>query len=134
MDEHGTKGGGTAYWLPGDTHTSPARYIDALGPLPDGALLAAPVAPAPTPDELEARFSGLVTARLNTFAAEKQYDDIASARLAALSADFAEDGKTAQAAYDSTWTAAIALMEQVRSGELTPEQAVDQLPQLVWPD
>jgi hypothetical protein len=84
-------------------------------------------------DAREAVFSALVTARLNDFAKQKQYDDIASARLAALSSDFSADGQAAQAAYDATWTAAIALMGQVRAGTLTPEQAVEQLPALVWP-
>jgi hypothetical protein len=83
-------------------------------------------------DEREARFSAAVTARLNAFAAEKQYDDIASARLAALSTEFAADGQAAQAAYDQTWTAAIALMPQVRSGALSVEQALAQLPGLSW--
>ena len=30
MDEHGTKQGGTPYWLPGDDHNSPARYPPRL--------------------------------------------------------------------------------------------------------
>ncbi|MDR1490517.1 MAG: hypothetical protein LBS65_08585 [Desulfovibrio sp.] len=34
--------------VPGDTHTSPARYMEELGPLPDGALLERPAAPPPT--------------------------------------------------------------------------------------
>jgi hypothetical protein len=108
--------------------------MDALGPLPEGALLAAPDAPPPTPDELEARYAGLVTARLNAYAAQRQYDDIGAARLALLSPEYNADGVAAQAAYDATWTAAIALMAQVRSGALTPEQAVEQLPELAWPD
>ena len=89
--------------------------------------------PPPTPDQLEAAFSAAVTARLNDFALERQYDDITSARLAALSGEFAADGTIAQAAYDNTWTSAIALMPQVRSGELMPEQALEQLPALAWP-
>ena len=133
-DKHGTKQGGTPFWLPGDTHTSPARYVEELGPLPEGAMLEQPAPPPPTPDELEARFSVLVTARLNAFAAEKQYDDITSARLAALSDDFSADGEVAKAAYDATWTAAIALVPGVRNGELTPDEAVEQLPALVWPE
>ena len=36
------EGTGTAYWLPGDTWQSPARYMKDLGPLPDGALLERP--------------------------------------------------------------------------------------------
>jgi hypothetical protein len=71
---------------------------------------------------------------LNAFARERQYDDISSARLAALSAEYASDGAVAQSAYDQTWTAAIALMPQVRSGALTVEQAVEQLPALTWPE
>jgi hypothetical protein len=86
-----------------------------------------------SPDELEAGFSGLVTARLDAFAAQRQYDNITSARLAALSSDFTADGQTAQAAYDATWTAAIALMPDVRAGTKTPEQAVEELPALAWP-
>ena len=39
MDSKGTKIGGTPYWQPaeGDDYTSPSRYMDSLGPLPDGA-------------------------------------------------------------------------------------------------
>ena len=33
------EGSGTAYWLPGDTWQTPARYLTELGPLPEGALL-----------------------------------------------------------------------------------------------
>ena len=33
------------YWLPGDTWDMPARHMSDLGPLPAGALLAAPVKP-----------------------------------------------------------------------------------------
>lgn len=47
----GVKTGGTPYWLDGDTHETAARYMTALGPLPDGALLAQPEKPVPTLDE-----------------------------------------------------------------------------------
>ena len=86
-----------------------------------------------SPDEREAEFSALVTARLETFAREKGYDTMDKARLAALSSEYQTDGQAAQAAYDATWTAAIALMGQVRAGTLTPEQALEELPALVWP-
>ncbi|MDR1396989.1 MAG: hypothetical protein LBJ14_04595 [Desulfarculales bacterium] len=85
------------------------------------------------PEELSAAFTAAINVRLNAFAALRQYDDITSARLAALSADFAEDGHTAQVAYDTTWTAAIAIWEQVTSGDLTVEQALEHLPALTWP-
>lgn len=40
------EGSGTAYWVPGDTWDSPARYMAELGPLPEGAMLKAPEKPA----------------------------------------------------------------------------------------
>ena len=38
MDSKGTKIGGTPYWQPaeGDDWQSPPRYMDSLGPLPEG--------------------------------------------------------------------------------------------------
>ena len=47
MDSKGTKQGGTPYWLPadGDDYTSPPRYMDSLGPLPDGAVTERPEKP-----------------------------------------------------------------------------------------
>ena len=85
------------------------------------------------PEELEAAFSALVTDPLDTFARQKQYDNIASARLAALSTEYTTDGQAANAAYDETWTAAIALMPDVRSGDLAPGEALKRLPALIWP-
>ncbi len=51
-DASGIKMGGTQYWLPEDTHETPARYMTELGALPDGALLEQPENPAPTAAEL----------------------------------------------------------------------------------
>ena len=47
MDSKGTKTGGTPHWLPadGDDYTSPPRYMDSLGPLPEGAVTARPEKP-----------------------------------------------------------------------------------------
>lgn len=47
QDRHGSHptGQGTPYWLEGDTYQSPARYMEALGPLPEGALLTQPEKP-----------------------------------------------------------------------------------------
>jgi hypothetical protein len=93
-----------------------------------------PILAAPTldPDQREAAFSVAVTARLDAFATGKQYDSITTARMATLSEDFSEDGRIANAAYDATWTAAIALIPQVRDGTLTPTAAAEQLPTLTW--
>lgn len=38
----------TEYWLPDDTHESPARTMKEVGPLPDRALLERPAKPEPT--------------------------------------------------------------------------------------
>jgi hypothetical protein len=101
------------------------------------AVEAEPAPPPPTEAELraqrEAEFNAAITARLNAFAALKQYDDISAARLAALSSEYAADGQAAQAAYDATWTAAIAIWEDVASGTISVEAAVAQLPALTWP-
>jgi hypothetical protein len=98
---------------------------------PDKVTLEYPP-PPPTPDELEASFSEAVTARLNAFAQAKGYDSILSARLASNS--YEADGEAARQAWSDTWDAAIALMPQVRSGALTAQQAIAQLPALVWPE
>ena len=47
MDEKGTKQGGTPFWLSvkGDDYTSPPRYMDSLGPLPEGAVTERPKKP-----------------------------------------------------------------------------------------
>lgn len=44
LDETGTPAGGTPYWLPaeGDNWQSEPRYMDALGPLPEGAVTTRP--------------------------------------------------------------------------------------------
>lgn len=43
INEQGTKEGGTQYWLPGDASHSAARYMEELGPLPEGARLTPPL-------------------------------------------------------------------------------------------
>ena len=52
-DDKGVTNGGTAYWLPadGDNYASPARYMEAPGPLPAGAVTIRPDRPAPTAKE-----------------------------------------------------------------------------------
>ena len=68
MDSKGTKIGGTPYWQPaeGDDYTSPPRYMETLGPLPEGAVTERPEKPAPTVTEL---FSSLRAERDRRIAA-----------------------------------------------------------------
>ena len=47
MDSKGTKTGGTPFWQPamGDDYTSQPRYMETLGPLPEGAVTERPAKP-----------------------------------------------------------------------------------------
>ena len=69
MDERGRKEGGTQYWLPGDTWRSEPRYIEDLGPLPEGALFEKPERPldeykADKRREIAAGYTAALTATL----------------------------------------------------------------------
>ena len=86
--------------------------------------------PPPTPDEREAAFSAAVTERLTAFVQAGGWDTLD--RVLAQCGAFAEDAATVQAAYDATWAAALALMSAIRTGELTVEDALGQLPALGW--
>jgi hypothetical protein len=130
--------GGNPYHVPNqDEWTDLWATVHAYAQEHPDAVEDEPVPPPPTEDELraarEAEFNVAISARLNEFAKEKQYDDISAARLAALSVEYAADGQAAQAAYDQTWTAAIAMWEDVVSGAIAVEQALEQLPALTWP-
>ena len=54
---------GTEYWLPGDTHLTPARRMFTPGPLPDGALTERP---AKTDAELLAETKAAKTTEITT--------------------------------------------------------------------
>lgn len=66
MDERGRKYGGTAYWMPseGDDWRSSARYMEELGPLPDGAVTEQPEKPAPTLEERAAAIDAETSAAI----------------------------------------------------------------------
>lgn len=54
---------GTEYWLPEDTHDTPARHMQQPGPLPDGALTERP---AKTDAELMAETKAAKTTEITT--------------------------------------------------------------------
>jgi hypothetical protein len=88
--------------------------------------------PPLTPDQLEQRFKGAVTARLNAYITARGWDTLD--RVLAQAGEFAADREIAQAAYDAQWSAAFALLPQVRAGEVSVEDALEQLPALPeWP-
>lgn len=67
-DEQGVKQGGTEYWLPsaGDTWLSSPRFMEELGPLPDGFVTVRPEKPAKVKlsearSESERRFAAVFT-------------------------------------------------------------------------
>jgi hypothetical protein len=97
LDGKGTKQGGTQYWLPGDTHAGPARYMEELGPLPDGAMLEPP---AKTQADLDAERRAEIISRLSAIdtesvrplraVADGTATDFDRQKLAALEAEAAE--------------------------------------------
>ena len=84
MDERGRKEGGTPYWLPGDTWRSEPRYIEDLGPLPEGALFEKPERPldeykADKRREIAAGYTAALTATLTMPAESPSAADVATA-------------------------------------------------------
>jgi hypothetical protein len=71
---------------------------------------------------------------LDSFAAENGYSQGIAAALAVTgnSAVYGANFAPLQSAYDSVWTAALPLLPQVTSGELSLEGALAQLPALEW--
>jgi hypothetical protein len=98
----------------------------------ESSLPEAPEPDPPSPEALESAFTNLVHWRLEAFARQRGYDSMDTARLAALSAEYSDDGRIANAAYDQTWTAALALIPDVREGTITPQEALARLPEIKW--
>ena len=83
MDERGRKEGGTPYWLPGDTWRSEPRYIEDLGPLPEGSLFEKPERPldeykADKRREIAAGYTAALTATLTMPAESPSAADVAT--------------------------------------------------------
>ena len=83
MDERGRKEGGTPYWLPGDTWRSEPRYLEDLGPLPEGALFEKPERPldeykADKRREIAAGYTAALTATLTMPAESPSAADVAT--------------------------------------------------------
>ena len=83
MDERGRKEGGTPYWLPGDTWRSEPRYIEDLGPFPEGALFEKPERPldeykADKRREIAAGYTAALTATLTMPAESPSAADVAT--------------------------------------------------------
>jgi hypothetical protein len=128
-----------AYQLDGRevvTHGAPGISAEALADIvsaPSGwKEVADDYTPAKTPDELEAEFKSAVTDRINEFVTARKWDTLD--RVLSQTGDFAADKAVAQAAYDAQWAAAFTLLPDVRSGDLSVDAAVAQLPALpAWP-
>lgn len=146
VEDHRERGGAvpqpaTEYWLPGDTHETPARTMSKPGPLPAGALLEKPAAPEPTPEEqqeaMKKQLTDAVQARLDAFAQTRGYDGIMSAASYATSTDavFKAEGERAVALRDATWRQCYTIMADVLAGNRqvpTAEELFAELPVLSW--
>jgi hypothetical protein len=86
--------------------------------------------PPPTPDQLAAQFDAAINAVLFTFVQAGGW--VSLDRVLAQTGAYAADAQQAQAGYDQIWEAAIPLIPQVTAGTLSVEDALAQLPELVW--
>ena len=94
MDSKGTKQGGTPYWMPadGDDYTSPPRYMETLGPLPEGAVTERPEKPlsvlkAEKEREIKAACDAAIVASLTMPTASPSTTEVAVAAASLASVD-----------------------------------------------
>ena len=117
------KDSGTPYWLEGDTWNTPARYMTDIGPLPEGALLAAP---EKTPEELaeeamqaakneRADAVSKITVEVNGMTFDG--DETAQDRMARAITMFTSSGLPADTT--TSWVLADNTVAQVTIGQLT---------------
>lgn len=98
-----------------------------------------PPAPQPTTQELQARFTQAIQARLDAWARTRNYDGVLSATTYATSTvpKFQAEGQRAVELRDQTWAAAYAILAEVLSGTRPmPASLADieaDLPVLEWP-
>lgn len=123
-------------WADIEDHRGESGYVNGapftitdFGPYPQGWTTEPP---EPTPEENVEKFNQEINARLQAFAQEHDWDTIDNALVQ--SGTFINDAKTAQAAYDLIWNTAIALTPQILDGSLSLEDAINQLPVLIWDD
>lgn len=94
MDSTGTKQGGTPHWLPadGDDYASPPRYMEALGPLPKGAVTERPAKPldvlkADKEQEIRSAWDAAIVASLTMPTAAPSTAEVAVAAASLASVD-----------------------------------------------
>jgi hypothetical protein len=86
----------------------------------------------PTAEELEAQFDAAVTARVEAFARKRGWDSLD--RVGWQRGAYAGDAEAVNAAYDATWAAALPMVEDVKAGIVSVDNAVAKLPALMWPE
>lgn len=94
MDSKGTKTGGTPFWQPamGDDYTSQPRYMETLGPLPEGAVTERPAKPlavlkAEKEREVKAACDAAIVASLTMPTATPSTTEVAVAAASLVSVD-----------------------------------------------
>lgn len=123
---HGDKESGVGNVPEDAVEITDAQYrelVDARGALTfeivDGAVVIVPKpAPVPTPEQLIAKFTGLIQRRLDAWAQGYGYDGILSMATYATSKvpRFAREGQAAVALRDDTWAAAGQVLADVQGG------------------
>jgi hypothetical protein len=83
---------------------------------PDGKLYLKSECPPPSLQRQQAAVAAAITARLTAFAAERGWDTLD--RALNQRGAFAADAQVVQAAYDDTWSAALAIFARVQAGEM----------------
>ena len=95
-----------------------------------------PEAPLPTPEEIQAEFTGKIQGRLDDFARTRGYGDILSACTYATSAidKFRFEGQRCVDIRDQTWAKGYELVDEALSTVNIPtwEEIEAQLPELTW--
>ena len=131
----------TEYWLPGDTHETPARHMTKPGPLPEGALLERPAPPELSPEEQQAAmqktYTDAIQARLDSFAQTRGYDSIMSvcSYFGSANPRFKAEADRAIMLRDATWVKCYEILAEVLAGQRqvpTLEEIVSELPVLTW--
>lgn len=110
-----------------------------IGWLWDGSTLSAPPLPVKSVEELQAEIIAATQARLDAFAATRNYDGILSACTYAASSipQFSAEGQAAVNARDATWATLYTVLGEVQTGvRPVPTGFADieaDLPVLEWP-
>jgi hypothetical protein len=131
------------FLLPGGAVDSPAPApVEGMRAKWNGEAWAyepVPAEPEPEPEpkqDPDRLFIGATQERLDRFAGTRGYEGILSACTYVTSTvpKFAAEAQYCVEARDATWVAAYEMLDEVKAGTLSPEDALAALPALQWPE